>query len=126
MSAQSRPKFLNLLKIRLPITGIVSILHRVSGVIMILAIPSSIFFFDQSLKNAEGFRFAQSAMDNPIVLFVVLVVVWALSHHLFAGIRFLLFDLDVAVSKARARLAATLVMIFSLAFLAWVISEWLL
>ena len=98
-----RPRFLNLFKIRLPLPGVVSILHRVSGVLMVLAIPFLIYLFDLSLRGPEGFAAAAAIADMILVKLVIAVIVWGLFHHLFAGIRYLLLDMDIGVEKSQAR-----------------------
>lgn len=95
----TRPFFLNLLKIRLPVTGFVSILHRVSGLLLFIAIPCVVYLFDLSLKGDEGFKQAQEILSLPIIQLVSLVLLWSIIHHFFAGIRFLLTDFDIGLEK---------------------------
>lgn len=110
----SRPVYLNLLKIRLPIPGFVSILHRVSGVFMVLAIPFLIYVLDLSLRGPEGFAEAGAFFDNILVQLGLLVIIWSLMHHLLAGIRYLLIDIDVGVEKQAARNSAWVVLFAAL------------
>lgn len=84
----NRPFYLNLLKIRLPVTGFVSIFHRVSGLLMFLAIPYSVYLLDLSLQGSEGFKRAAEMISNPLLQLVLLVLLWSIIHHLIAGIRF--------------------------------------
>ena len=101
-----RPVHLNLFQIRLPIPGILSIMHRATGVFMALAAPYLIYLLDQSLTNAAGYDAAVSALHSlPGVLFVF-VLMWSISHHLLAGIRYLLIDVDVGVEKPLTRQTA--------------------
>jgi succinate dehydrogenase / fumarate reductase, cytochrome b subunit len=51
----NRPVFLDLWRIKLPATGIVSILHRISGVLMVLAIPAAAILLSEALSGPEGF-----------------------------------------------------------------------
>ncbi len=104
-----RPVYLNLLKIRLPVTGMVSFAHRVSGVLLFLFIPYAVYLFDLSLASDESFQAVQARLDTPLMLLVQLLVMWALLHHFFAGIRFLLIDAEIGIEKHAARTGAWLV-----------------
>ena len=119
MQAGRRPVFLNLLQIRMPVTAITSILHRASGLLLFLLIPFLILGLQMSLRSADDFNTLLMALDNPMLKVVMFVVIWAGIHHLLAGVRFLLLDIDVGVSRSRARTTAWLVNI--LAFLLTVI-----
>ena len=110
MSQRSqRPRFLNLLQIRLPITGVASIGHRISGVLLVLMIPFGLYLLELSLRDAAGYRQATELLRQPLIALSLLFVLWALAHHLFAGLRHLLLDLDIGVSRAVARKSAWLV-----------------
>jgi succinate dehydrogenase / fumarate reductase cytochrome b subunit len=50
---KNRPRFLNLWQIRLPITGVVSILHRLSGIFLVLLFPFLLYLLQLSLRSAE-------------------------------------------------------------------------
>jgi len=115
-----RPKYLNLAKIRLPVTGVVSILHRISGVLLLMAIPFFIYLLQLSLSSEVGFSLALSILGHPLGFLLTVLLCWALVHHFFAGIRFLLFDLDIGVNKTSARLAAKLVLLAEVLVLALV------
>ena len=108
-----RPKFLNLLKIRLPITGIISIAHRFSGVLLFLLTPLIIYALDLSLRDEKGFQQVQALWSSISFRVVFFVVLWAFLHHLIAGIRFLLLDIDVGVQRNSARGTAWGVMVLA-------------
>ena len=103
------PKFLNLFKIKLPPGGIASIAHRVSGVLMFLCIPLLAFLFGLSLESEQGFRKVQAYLHSAPLIFLSLLLVWSFGHHLLAGIRHLLLDIDVGVNRSQARTSAWLV-----------------
>ena len=105
----NRPVYLNLLKIRLPLTGIVSFAHRVSGVLLFLFLPFSVYLLDLSVQSEASFASVQQMMDQPLMLLMQVIVLWSIAHHFFAGIRFLLIDAELGVEKAQARLGAWLV-----------------
>ena len=95
---QKRPKFLNLLQIRLPVTGVNSIAHRVSGALLFLAIPGFIYLFNLSLKDAQTFAQYTQIIHGVNFKLILTILAWAMGHHLLAGIRFLLTDIDVGTS----------------------------
>jgi succinate dehydrogenase / fumarate reductase cytochrome b subunit len=111
---KSAPRYLNLLRIKLPPGGIASIAHRISGVFMFLGIPLVAWLFARSLENEAAFLEVAQLMDSPPVLLASLVLVWSLSHHLLAGIRHLLLDIEIGLEKQQARASAWLVNIAAL------------
>ncbi|MGB0712963.1 MAG: succinate dehydrogenase, cytochrome b556 subunit [Gammaproteobacteria bacterium] len=98
-----RPVYLNLIQIRLPLPGIVSIMHRISGVLMVLAIPLALYVLDLSLSGAEGYAQAAAILDAVLVKLILMVLTWSIMHHLFAGIRYLLIDIDIGVERDSTR-----------------------
>jgi len=106
LTKSRRPKYLNLIKINLPITGIASILHRISGVLLFLSIPFLIYALSLSLRSPESFAQVQAFFDNMLIRALGLMLVYALAHHFFAGIRFLLLDLDIGLDLKTARASA--------------------
>ena len=115
MEKVKRPVYLNLFKIRLPIAGVVSLAHRASGILMFLAMPFIVYLLDLSVQSVEGFEQALSILQHPLLVLVQILFVWVLAHHLFAGIRFLLIDADIAIEKQPANRAAWLVMLSAVA-----------
>lgn len=112
MTATSkRPVYLNLLKIRLPVGGVLSILHRITGVLMILAIPLLIYLLTLSLEGAEGFSAVAAFLSSGAGTVLLFLGLWAVFHHLLAGIRYLLIDMDVGVDKPVFRQTAWLAII---------------
>jgi succinate dehydrogenase / fumarate reductase cytochrome b subunit len=103
------PKFLNLLQIKLPVGGVTSIAHRISGVLMFLAIPLVAWMFAQSLQSAASFEAMRASLQSLPLRVGSLLLVWALSHHLLAGIRHLFLDIDIGARKPQARSTAWLV-----------------
>ncbi len=106
---KAAPKFLNLLAIRLPPGGIASIGHRISGVLMFLSIPLFAWLFGLSLDSEEGFRQAVTYLHTTPFRLLLLVLFWSLSHHLLAGIRHLVLDVDIGVDRRPARASARVV-----------------
>lgn len=104
-----RPVYLNLLKIKLPVTGILSILHRLTGVLMVFSLPFLIYLLDLSLASSKGFETVVDLFTHPLMKITLGVYLWFLVHHLMAGIRFLLLDLDLGVERVAARRSAFVV-----------------
>jgi succinate dehydrogenase / fumarate reductase, cytochrome b subunit len=113
-----RPVYLNLLKIRLPTTGIVSFAHRVSGFLLFLAIPFSIYVLDLSVTSGEGYEQSLQLLQQPFISLILLLLVWAIVHHLLAGIRYLLLDFDIAIDKAGSNMTAWTVILAELCIMA--------
>lgn len=121
-SNPARPVTLPLLKLRLPLAGWVSLLHRVSGVFLFLCLPLALYVLEQSLLGPESFGQIQHLLMQPAARIALLLLVWALAHHLFAGIRHLLMDLHIGVDLASARRSGLWVLIASgavVVFTAW-------
>ena len=98
-----RPVYLNLAQIRLPLPGFVSILHRISGVLMVLSLPFLVYLLDVSLRGDAGYVQALVVLDHTAVKLVLMILSWSLAHHVLAGIRYLLIDLDVGVARDATR-----------------------
>ena len=102
----SRPKHLNLLQIRLPLTGVVSIAHRISGVLLVLSIPLGIYLLERSMRGPEEFSWLSGLLSTLPVRLGLLLLGMAVAYHLIAGIRFLLIDLGVGEHLEAARRGA--------------------
>ncbi len=112
--AKRRPKHLDLAKIRLPMPGFVSILHRVSGALMFLLIPLCLYLLDRSLASPESYAGLVGFLGHPLLKLVLLALLWAFLHHLCAGIRFLLLDLHIGSALPVARSSSAAVLVVSL------------
>lgn len=106
---KKRPVFLNLARISMPIAAFMSILHRVNGVLLFIAIPAIIYFFDLSLRSAQDFSTVLSLLNSVPGKLAVVIMLWALLHHLFAGIRYLLLDVHIGLTREGARIGAWIV-----------------
>lgn len=114
MKTRQRPKHLNLIKVRMPITAIASILHRLSGAFIFLTTPFLLYVFTISLKSNSGFVLVSEWLDSLLIKLVCLILIWAVIHHLLAGIRYLILDLDIGVNRNSANLSAMLVTVLAL------------
>lgn len=109
-----RPKHLALHKIKLPLPGIVSILHRISGAVLFVALPLLLFILDQSLRSIETYTNLTEVLSHPILKLTLLGLMWAFLHHFCAGLRYLAIDLHLVSHISAARTSSKWVMLMSL------------
>jgi succinate dehydrogenase cytochrome b subunit len=115
-----RPKYLNLpailFEIRLPVPGWVSILHRVSGALLIFPFLAwLLYLLDASLASEPGFeKIRTEYLQMPLAKLGLLVFVWAYCHHFLAGIRYLFLDLNVGIDLQKARATSWVVIVGAL------------
>lgn len=121
--SSSRPVYLDLRKIRLPLPGVISFAHRVSGVLMVVGIPFALYLLELSLSGPGGYAGAQTWMRSPWLAPVLLLLTWSLCHHLLAGIRFLLMDIEIGVDRHTSRQSAVWVAGAALALAALLLLE---
>src|ERR1035437_5500119 len=112
---KKRPKNLDLLTIRLPLPGILSILHRVSGATLFLLMPVFLWLFESSITYRDTFAVLRGFAANPLVKLVLLGLVWLYMHHFCAGIRYLLLDMHKGIDLESARLSTKIVFAVSIA-----------
>ena len=122
---KQRPQFRNIhvsqiVAYRLPPAGIVSILHRVSGVLMFLLMPFIIWMFDASVSSEVSYGAFKAAFAAGVgflpgwfLKLVVLALIWAYLHHLIAGLRHLWMDATHAVTKEFGRVSALVTLALS-------------
>jgi succinate dehydrogenase / fumarate reductase cytochrome b subunit len=111
---KKRPLWYNLSLLNLPLPGLVSILHRISGAALFLLLLWLLYLLDQSLTSVERFEALRQTMAQPLVKLVLLGLLWAFLHHLCAGIRYLFLDVDKGVDLATARATSVAVLAVSL------------
>jgi len=110
-----RPKYLALHQIKLPLPGFVSVLHRISGLILFCALPLLLLMLQYSLASIETYTQLFSLLDNPLLKLMLLGLVWAFMHHFCAGLRYLAIDMHLVHDLAQARNSSKVVMVVSLA-----------
>jgi succinate dehydrogenase / fumarate reductase cytochrome b subunit len=113
--SRRRPVYLNLFKIRLPLPGLVSIMHRASGLFLFLLLPVLLYTLQQTLASEQGFAEVKDWLQLPLVKLGVLAVVWAYLHHFCMGLRYLALDFDIGVNLPQARFSSWLVLVVSIA-----------
>ena len=120
-----RPVNLDLRTIRLPVTAYSSILHRISGVILFVAIAALLWMLDRSLSSEYGFEQVGATLQHPLAKLILGGILSALLYHLVAGIRHLLMDAGVGESMeggirgAKAVLVVSVVLIVLLGVWIW-------
>jgi succinate dehydrogenase / fumarate reductase cytochrome b subunit len=125
--AKKRPEFRNINALvdlptyRLPAAGFVSILHRISGLVMFLLLPFVVWMFDTSVSSEISFAKFKAAFNvgvgfvpGILVQLVALVLIWAYLHHLIAGVRHIYMDAHHAVSKEFGKSSAVVTLVLSL------------
>lgn len=111
---KERPRYLNLFRIKLPLPGVVSILHRVSGALLFIALPLLLLGFQYSLNSIETYTRLMEVLSHPLARLAMLALLWAFLHHFCAGIRYLLIDLRIGSDLAGARYSSKVVLAVSL------------
>ncbi|HZT62414.1 MAG TPA: succinate dehydrogenase, cytochrome b556 subunit [Burkholderiales bacterium] len=113
-----RPVWFNLSPLNLPVPGLVSIFHRVSGALLFLGLVAFLYLLELSLASEAGYAQAGELLRNPLAKLLVIASIWAFLHHLCAGIRHLFLDIDIGTSLHAARRSAFAVLVVSLAMAA--------
>lgn len=128
LEKKKRPEFRNIHALkdlpnyRLPPAGIVSILHRISGVVMLVLLPFIIWMFDASLSSEISFAKFKAVFNEGcgfipgwFIKLVALAIIWAYMHHLIAGVRHLFMDVNhAAVTKEFGHSSALIVLVLSI------------
>ncbi len=113
---KQRPVNLDLTTIKMHPAANASILHRVSGVIMVFAIGILLWTLSLSLSSAEGFTQVQAMLDGFFFKIIILGIISALSYHFLAGIRHLLMDVGHFEEKESGNTSAKIIMVLWLVF----------
>jgi succinate dehydrogenase / fumarate reductase, cytochrome b subunit len=119
-----RQVYLNLWRIRFPIPAIVSILHRISGIVIFLGLPFMLYLLSRSLISQDSFDSLSTTLEGPgfkVILWILLVAVLG---HFLAGIRHLLMDVGIGEGLKAGRRSAALVLLVT-AIYAILIGFWI-
>jgi succinate dehydrogenase / fumarate reductase cytochrome b subunit len=122
---KARPKYLSLsallFEIRLPLPGWISILHRISGLLLVFPVAAwLLYLLDTSLVSEAGFEKVRGHyLQLPVVKLALVVFIWAYCFHFCAGIRFLFLDLDKGTDLRVARVTSAIVLAASLVLTAF-------
>jgi succinate dehydrogenase / fumarate reductase, cytochrome b subunit len=114
VKTNTRPIHLDLTKMKFPPMAIVSIMHRISGVLLFLLLPLALYVLHASLHSQDSFTQLQQFLTMPLVKFALWVLVSAVSFHLLAGIRHMLMDCGVGEHLGSARITAYLIFLLAI------------
>ena len=127
LAKKKRPEFRNLnlfsdvRTYRLPLAGFISILHRVSGMLMFILLPLVIWMFDTSVSSEISFARFSAAFNVGLgfvpgwfIKLVTQALIWAYLHHLAAGVRHLYLDVSHKTTKDFGRQSAVATLVFSI------------
>jgi succinate dehydrogenase / fumarate reductase, cytochrome b subunit len=95
-----------IVRYRMPLSAMVSIMHRISGALIFLLLPFILYLFEKSLFSEIAFEHFKGIVSHWFVKLILLGLAWAYLHHFCAGIRHLLMDLHIGLSKDGARKSA--------------------
>ena len=96
-------RFADVMHYRLPLAGYVSILHRVSGMLIFLLLPFILYLLDKSLTSEISFEYLKGFTSHWFVKLIILALAWSYLHHFCAGIRHLFMDLHMGLDKDSGR-----------------------
>src|ERR1700752_4398877 len=101
---KERPQYSNihvtqLINYRLPLAGVVSILHRISGFLMFALLPFVLYLFEKSLLSEDSYAHYKGIASQPFVKLVLLALIWAYLQHFCAGVRHLFMDVHMGIDK---------------------------
>lgn len=120
----NRPVNLDISTIKLPVTAYVSILHRVSGVVLLAGVLVLLYMLDMSLTSEKSFDELKELLASPLAKIVLWGVLSALAYHFVAGVRHLIMDAGVGESleggKRGAKVALVLAIVLIIAAGVWV------
>lgn len=109
---RKRPKHLNLIEIKQPLPAVVSILHRISGVLLFFpGIPVLLCGLQMALVSPQSYAELQSFLASPLIKGASMLALWFLLHHFCAGIRHLMLDLHYGIALEQARMSSKLVLV---------------
>lgn len=111
----TRPFFLNLLQIQMPVGAVTSIFHRMTGILLAVGVPLGMFLLWRSLQGEAGFAQVMALLKHSAFQVVLVVLVWALAHHVLAGVRHMLSDINIGSTLHSARRSAWTVNLAALA-----------
>jgi succinate dehydrogenase / fumarate reductase, cytochrome b subunit len=120
---KQRPKYYDLNLAHLPVPGLVSIVHRISGALLFFpAIPALLYLMQSTLGSEAGWLHWKGVASEPAVKAILVGFAWLYAHHFLAGIRYLLLDMHLGIAKEPSRASAKLV--FALGAAAALLVAW--
>ena len=113
----TRPINIDLTTIRFPLTALLSITHRITGVILFVGVAILLYLLGLSLESEAGFAQATALLATPLAKFVVWGIVSGLLYHLVAGTKHLIMDWGIGETLAGAAIAGRIVLVTSIALI---------
>ena len=116
MKKDTRPinvGILDLLKFAWPFQALVSITHRIAGVILYVGIAFLLFALQMSLESEAGFNELKMMIASPLGKFITWGILSALAYHFVAGIKHLIVDFGIGETLEGGFMAARLVLFCS-------------
>lgn len=117
MSHDARPVNLDLTKFAFPFTALASITHRITGVLLFVAVGFGLYLLDLSLHSAVGFDYVVSLFADDRVKAAVWVGLAGLAYHLCAGLKHLALDFHIGDTLEGSRVATVLAILASFALM---------
>ncbi len=102
-------RFLKLSKMTFPVTAVSSIFHRISGVILFVAIPWLILLLLVSIHSQSAYQAVLNCLSRPLSRFFLSSIIAVVSYHTYAGVRHLLMDAGVGESYSTGTITAWIV-----------------
>ncbi|MDP1596657.1 MAG: succinate dehydrogenase, cytochrome b556 subunit [Methylotenera sp.] len=125
LQSRKRPKNLNLFTIRLPVNAIISIMHRMSGMLLFLTLPAVVWALSQSVQSEASYIALVDMLQHWLVKLFLIAFSCTFFHHFYAGLRHLGMDVHWMTSLQKARLSSRLVLyldvlsVMAFAFVIW-------
>jgi succinate dehydrogenase / fumarate reductase cytochrome b subunit len=125
LQSRKRPKNLNLFTIRLPVNAIISIMHRMSGMLLFLTLPVVVWALSQSVQSEASYIALVGMLQHWLVKLFLIAFSCAFFHHFYAGLRHLGMDVHWMTSLQKARFSSRLVLyldvlsVMAFAFVIW-------
>ena len=121
-----RPVNLDIGSIKLPITSYVSILHRVSGVVLFFSVAVLLCVFDASLESEQSFQSLKDCFSSPVAQLIIWASLAALAYHFVAGIRHLIMDFGIGEDSYESGRNSAWAVVAIAIFLIASISGWII
>ena len=107
----TRPVNLDLRTVRMPFTAVLSILHRITGIIIFIGTPILLWLLQQSLTSPQHFAEVSGMLSEGIFRLGFFALIWAFAYHIMAGIKHLAMDLGHAETPESAKIASVLLIL---------------
>ncbi|MEM7098318.1 MAG: succinate dehydrogenase, cytochrome b556 subunit [Pseudomonadota bacterium] len=97
-----------------PFPALVSISHRITGVVLFVGVAFALYALDLAMSSPEGFAQAQAMLQQPFPAFVLFGLLFGLMYHFVAGVKHLLLDFHIGDTYPAARISAVTIVVVSI------------